>query len=257
MVNGSIETLFKDRKQQEAVFPTTKVKAVSDDNGIGLNVLLEQMDEQINEKAPSGFGYGEVLSGFTSATEEELETNLDTIIATMSNYTTKQVRMKLQFLGTEIFFLVDIYRHNTNYAMITFQAPRHNGIILQKVYATSGWQPIEWVNPLMATGIEYRTIERLGNDPVYAKRVAYTIPSGGIGSTSNLTDIVIPHEISNFGRIVRYCANAGNYPLPSMSSVGGSTSVNIVDATNIHLRIYKDTWSAGTFYFNLYYTKAT
>ena len=60
MVNGNIEALFKDRKQQEAVFPITKIKAISDNDGVGLDTLLEQMDEQINNKAPAGYGLGEV-----------------------------------------------------------------------------------------------------------------------------------------------------------------------------------------------------
>ena len=47
MVTGKIETLFRDRQQQEAIFPTTKTKAVSDDNGIGLNALLDDMNTRV------------------------------------------------------------------------------------------------------------------------------------------------------------------------------------------------------------------
>ena len=42
-VEGKIQSLFTDREQTQAIFPTTKVKAVSDDNGVGLNAILEDM----------------------------------------------------------------------------------------------------------------------------------------------------------------------------------------------------------------------
>ena len=42
-VEGKIQSLFIDREQTQAVFPTTKIKAVTDDNGVGLNAILEDM----------------------------------------------------------------------------------------------------------------------------------------------------------------------------------------------------------------------
>ena len=41
---GKIQTLFSDKERTTPVFPRTKVKAVSDDNGIGLDALLEEMN---------------------------------------------------------------------------------------------------------------------------------------------------------------------------------------------------------------------
>lgn len=41
-IKGKIKTLFSDKNKTEVLFPRTKVSAVSDDNGVGLNVLLEQ-----------------------------------------------------------------------------------------------------------------------------------------------------------------------------------------------------------------------
>lgn len=38
---GNIKTLFEDKEKTSPVFPITKVKAISDDNGVGLNVLLD------------------------------------------------------------------------------------------------------------------------------------------------------------------------------------------------------------------------
>ena len=39
-IKGEIQGLYKDREQQIAIFPVTKVRAVTDDAGVGLNVLL-------------------------------------------------------------------------------------------------------------------------------------------------------------------------------------------------------------------------
>ena len=41
-VTGKIKTLFSDEENTEAVFPNTKVAAVSDNNGTGLNILLDK-----------------------------------------------------------------------------------------------------------------------------------------------------------------------------------------------------------------------
>lgn len=42
-ITGEIQGLYRDREQTQPVFPLTKVKAVSDDDGVGLNVLLDEM----------------------------------------------------------------------------------------------------------------------------------------------------------------------------------------------------------------------
>ena len=43
---GNIQTLFSDKAKTTPVFPRTKVKAVSDDNGVGLNALLQMIDDK-------------------------------------------------------------------------------------------------------------------------------------------------------------------------------------------------------------------
>lgn len=41
---AKIQTLFSDKNKSEILFPRTKVKAVSDDDGTALNVLLDEMN---------------------------------------------------------------------------------------------------------------------------------------------------------------------------------------------------------------------
>ena len=42
-ISGVIKTLFSDHKKTQAIFPRTKVSAVSDDNGVGLGALLDDI----------------------------------------------------------------------------------------------------------------------------------------------------------------------------------------------------------------------
>lgn len=57
---GKIQTLFSDKAKTIPVFPRTKVNAVSDENGVGLNVLLE-------DKAPTSHASSETTYGVSSA----------------------------------------------------------------------------------------------------------------------------------------------------------------------------------------------
>lgn len=120
-----------------------------------------------------------------------------------------------------------------------------------------GWGEWEWENPPMYVGGERRTTERWNGKPVYAKLVTYT-PSGTIGNASGNADILIPHGITGFNRLVRVESTVFyTIPLPLIAADGlVSTAVTTVNNTNIELRINKRTWtSAHPFSFALYYTK--
>lgn len=114
------------------------------------------------------------------------------------------------------------------------------------------WTPIEWRNPPMQNGVEYRTTERYDGKPVYAKRINQYYPSLG---GSGIVDTAIPHEITEFEEIVRCDANISEHTLPVLWSDTQSMSVFKVDATNITLRIINDNWNPCNFRFTLYYTK--
>ena len=113
----------------------------------------------------------------------------------------------------------------------------------------------EWINPPMVSGVEYRTTERYNGNVVYKKLIHYR-NSETIGSTSTTTNITIPHGIDNLGALVRCVCSTDNITFPLVAD-GRTTGVVNVDATNINLRIVKDTWSARSWYFNLAYTKTT
>ena len=121
------------------------------------------------------------------------------------------------------------------------------------LYGIAPDESIEWLNPPMYPGIEYRTMERYYGKPVYAKLVDYYLD--GISDFSgNPLDIEIPHGISGFGSLVRCNAKCANYSIPELT-VNGGTSVHKVDESNITLRIINSAWT-GLLEFSLYYTKA-
>lgn len=47
-LTGKITTFFSDKAKTKPMFPFTKTKAVSDDNGVTLDVLLDGMNDNIN-----------------------------------------------------------------------------------------------------------------------------------------------------------------------------------------------------------------
>ena len=55
-IEGKIKTLFSDQEKTKALFPRTKVSAVSDDDGTGLNVLLENINDKADSKLPLSGG---------------------------------------------------------------------------------------------------------------------------------------------------------------------------------------------------------
>ena len=84
-IKGKIKTLFSDVNKEKAIFPRTKVKAVSDENGVGLDVLLADLptknfvtskiaEAQLGGGGGGGNGEDIDLSGY--ATKDDIE-NID------------------------------------------------------------------------------------------------------------------------------------------------------------------------------------
>lgn len=127
-------------------------------------------------------------------------------------------------------------------------------IIVRSMYGGE-WGPWEWVNPPMEVGVEYRTTERYLGKPVYAKAMTYTFTSSY--DSASQFGLEIPHEISNFGSLVRAEAVSPPYMIPYVSKNGGFAGVRAVNATNILFDSYKTGWSSGNkIMFKLFYTKS-
>lgn len=87
-IEGTINSLYLDYEQTKPLFPRTKTKAISDDNGVGLDATLSKIQNDLSNKATeafvtnkiaeaqfSGSGSGDIdLSGF--ATKDDVK-NID------------------------------------------------------------------------------------------------------------------------------------------------------------------------------------
>lgn len=124
-------------------------------------------------------------------------------------------------------------------------------------HASAGvWEPFCCENHPMAPGVEYRTTERCNGEVVYRKLVSYA--TAAIDASATNKDINIPHGIANFKRLV-YClaTKDSTYQFPYLASSMGGAGVSKVDTYNIVFRVVHDTYTAGTLYFDIKYTKTT
>ena len=67
---GKIQTLFSDEEKTSPVFPRTKVSAVSDDNGVGLDALLDEFPAT-NIKMANGLTLEQASVGCWIAFQDE------------------------------------------------------------------------------------------------------------------------------------------------------------------------------------------
>lgn len=98
--------------------------------------------------------------------------------------------------------------------------------------------------------------------PIYRKVVEYT-PSAIIGEAGKVTDIYIPHRISNFKQLCgQKCITSDGYILPTLGSKSGTTldygtCIRAVTTETINLRLVNDSFGIRTWYITLEYTKTT
>lgn len=124
----------------------------------------------------------------------------------------------------------------------------------------------QWENPPLTLNREYCTTERWDGYPVYRKIVSKSIdlrsPNKVAGAGSDALGYkteTIAHGITNFSRIISCDAtsHADKYLLPYVKTDGTtSLDVHLVDATNIQLRIYEDSFPTRVWYFDLKYIKS-
>lgn len=118
----------------------------------------------------------------------------------------------------------------------------------------SGWSDWEFLNPLLAVNVEYKTVERWNGDPVYAMSVRYKFTQTYTDSFS----LEIPHGIENFGNLIKAEIVQPPYSYPYVDSSGGMAGVKYVNATNIVFDSYKVGFRTGNILnFVLHYTKTT
>lgn len=113
----------------------------------------------------------------------------------------------------------------------------------------------EWVNPPLVPDEEYRTTERLGDEPAYIQtRYCFELPNNAVKT--------INHNISNISKIGSACGYAKGitnttecYYFPLMSSITGVGEIGLY-ATNKVIQITTtEDWTGYAAHVVLKYTK--
>ena len=133
--------------------------------------------------APSGGGVMEsTIAVSASSASESYDTfcaELDKILETMPNGSVKFLKVyppQYYSFGTD---MCALYKSDNNYASVYTIGSYNYGrqgfrMVKRKLYSSDPagqWDPLEYINPDMKLGVEYRTTERYLGKPVYVKVV--------------------------------------------------------------------------------------
>ena len=186
-VTGEIKNLYSDKDKTRVLLPRTKTKAVSDENGTSLDVLLDG-------KAPAEYGLGAVEPYCSDA--NKLVGNgwfgTDGNTANLPDYIKGTGGHILTIGGTQIFVQTTLHTKPS--------------LAIRKE-SDGSWSNWQYLNPEMEIGKVYETTERYQGRPVYAriidfgalpnndvKQVAYSSGSAGaVSLTAVLSDGCVIH----------------------------------------------------------------
>lgn len=222
--------------------------------------------------APGGFGWGEAMKDvLASETEDTYETycgKIDVLLADMPDKTSQLIYTRGpsstgQYYGAGNVVAVLSKILGTSASLIGLSPdPRGTPNGLWRMLKDNGkWQPVEWINPPMTLGTEYRTTERYLGKPVYTKVV-------NCGNLPDGTTAEVAHGIANVGIVVGAQAIASNSDtgfnglvyLPSIynGSLTDQWTVYLAGVDYQKIRIFCGGGLAGRpVYVTLKYTKTT
>ena len=164
---------------------TFNIQKALNDNWDKLDDAVKEILITLANKAPGGFGWGEamkdVLASDAKDTYETYCGKLDMLLADMPDGTSQLIYTRgpvstgqYSEAGNIVAVLSKIL--GTSASLIGLSPdPRGTPNGLWRMLKDNGnWQPVEWINPPMTLGTEYRTTERYLGKPVYTK--TFNIP---------------------------------------------------------------------------------
>lgn len=217
----------------------------------------ETVAAALANKAPAGFGFGDAVQSIeTTSAEESYETYCAKVDAVLDGMPDKTAKLVLAYppavygkAGTTISLL---YKGDANYAVLSNIGSADTALCgwrmikLKKSSSDpSAWQPFEWEHPPMQLGVEYRTIERYQQVPIYTKAVNF-------GAAPNATSKTVEHGITGFNQCVDVSGILGGANLIGHKNIVGI----LVNASQITIEADADL-SGSNVYVILKYTKAT
>lgn len=192
---------------------------------------LNKIEQGIANSAPGGFGWGDSLRNvLASDTEDTYETycgKLDALLADMPDGTSQLIYTRGpastgQYSGAGNIVAVLSKLLGTSASLIGISPePRGTTNGLWRMLKDNGvWRPVEWSNPPMELGVEYRTTERYLGKPVYVKVVdCGTIPAQGTHK-----DLVFSPDAQSIVSVSAYSPQRGN-TLPYYDANGVKYSI--------------------------------
>lgn len=158
---GDINHLFAEDAVVKVILDVTKGMAFV--QNADTNSYLE---EQLASKAPAGYGYGGTPTYLGQVSEADLNSVLDNFISTIEDDTPHQVTIWIEGMSVS---LCTVIRGGVNWACVrgfTFAGAQGEWV---KHKNNGTWLPLEWENPPLSLGEEYRTTERYNGKAVYKK----------------------------------------------------------------------------------------
>ena len=188
----------------------------------------------------AGYG-GTAVNLGTVPTDDALSAAIESVYSKMASNETKVVKW-LGYPGSEFNFYGILARSSANYGSVSAHSAYRKGCLLLKTKVGGTWQALEWENPPMILGEEYRTTERWNGKAVYTKLFNYqTMPNKNTYAKS--------HEASatQIVRCVGMNTTTGeNFPNSTISVSASKTSISITTTAD---------HSKDTAYVQIWYTK--
>ena len=248
---------------------TFNIKQALNDNWDKLDDAVKEILITLANKAPGGFGWGEAMKDvLASDTEDTYETycgKLDVLLADMPDGTSQRIYARGpsstgQYYGAGNVVAVLSKILGTSASLIGLSPdPRGTPNGLWRMLKDNGkWQPVEWINPPMTLGTEYRTTERYLGKPVYCKLIDFgAVPAVNTNKTVSFAGLGISRIISWTGNVD---VGGNTFALPYHEigrEVNNASIYAFVNYTGITLRT-SDSWFAengGTAQCTIWYTK--
>lgn len=206
--------------------------------------------------APGGFGgFGEAFVNLTASditSEEQQNAQIDELYNRLQSNSSMQILVS-PFINGGLFgtgFGVGrLYQRDSSYGGLDVAIYGYR--FLHKAKTAGVWQPWEWVNPPMQTGVEYRTTERFWGRPVYYK----IVDCGQIADNKQ-----VEHGIANMRDCISFQGLRGGLPMPSISNnnLSDPWSYYVADVSSTKITLACGTSAAGgNCHVMLKYTKTT
>lgn len=209
--------------------------------------------------APAGYGYGgEIPNLITASSDQELNTKLDGLLAGMPNFSARNVRIThngnqivngVFGMGGQGTLYGTLYKHSNDYAILSVYSYLGSQFSMTK---NSRWGEVEWVNPVVKMGGEYRTTEKYNGKPIYTSMI-------GGGKCPASTTRTVRHNfkidqiikqsgwINYFGVVLPYF----DPDRPADKLVAETTA----NKTVVSIKTNTDAWTAYNWFVQIWYTK--